>query len=145
MDWNGPSVTMALRAKLERAELDPGEDPLAATAIALAEKLDAVRSPSTGQAAMATPGIARTLHETVGDLGLEEAAGPRLGRLRGEEAMFVAAALGYPNPSEVDVKRFDAIEALVLKRGRRLAGLPPQLGLDVVVDGSIEARRRRAA
>src|SRR5579871_4867767 len=69
-----------------------------------------------------------------------EGTGPRIGLLVGDAARVVAMGLGYPDPDGVDLDRFDAIEALRLKRERRTLGLESQPGLQAVLDASIEAR-----
>lgn len=66
---------------------------------------------------------------------------PRLGPLRGEQARVVALALGFPDPEAMDLEAFDSIDALELKRQRRLAGLPEQPGLQAVVDDAIARHR----
>ncbi len=69
---------------------------------------------------------------------------PRVGILGGEQARNVLLGLGYP-PEEVDAVDlpygFDGIEAIALKRRRRLAGLPVQGCLDVVIDSGIDRQR----
>ncbi len=68
---------------------------------------------------------------------------PRIGRLTGEQARAVGLAIGYP-VEQIDTLDlpfgFDCVEALALRRARRLAGLPEQPCLDVMV-----ADARRAA
>lgn len=116
------SVAAAVESMLEAACLSPEEDIVAATALALAEKLDAVRSSMTAQAAMAAPGLARSLSEQLATL--RAVAGddaPRLGSLRGDEAVLVARELGWPAPETVDIEVFDELTVLQLRRARRLA------------------------
>ncbi len=116
------SVVAAVRATLEGAGWSAEEDVRAATAIALAEKLDSVRATATANGAMAAPGLARALHDTLSELHTPHGGDfPRLGALRGEEAVLVARELGYPEPELIDVDRFDEVEALRAKRHRRLA------------------------
>jgi transcriptional regulator with XRE-family HTH domain len=115
------SVTNAVLVMLDAAGYDPDEDVLAATACALAEKLDSCRASDTSQSAMAAPGLARQLADTLNELRDSAAdPGPRLGSLRGDEAVLVAQELGYPNPEQVDIECFDQLEVLRLKRARRL-------------------------
>ena len=124
VDVNSASVTRAVRSMLEAMDLSAGEDIVAATALALAEKLDAVRLSPTAQAAMAAPGLARQLSEQLLELrGVVGDEIPRLGSLRGEEAVLVARELGWPDPETVDIEHFDAVEVIRLQRRRRLAGL----------------------
>ena len=73
-----------------------------------------------------------------------QASAPRLGLLRGEHARVVLLGLGYENPDVVDLEEFNLIEALRLKRSRRLAGLPEQPGLQALIDQAI-ARAGRPA
>jgi hypothetical protein len=114
------SVTGAVHRLLDAAGLDPGDDVLAATACALAEKLDSVRGSDTAQSAMAAPGLARQLADTLNELrDVVGDLGPRLGSLRGDEAVLVAQELGYPNPESVDIECFDELEVLCLGRVRR--------------------------
>lgn len=120
--WGGGSVVIAVARMLEVAGYAVDEDVGAATAMALAEKLDAVRRADTAQSAMAAPGLAKQLAATLGELR-EQAGdvGPRLGALRGDEAVLVARELGYPHPGEVDVEWFDELEVIRLRYVRRLA------------------------
>ncbi len=69
-----------------------------------------------------------------------EGSGPRIGLLVGDHARLVAIGLGYPDPDAVDLDRFDALEALRLKRDRSRLGLEAQPGLQAVVDTTIEER-----
>jgi hypothetical protein len=116
------SVTGAVQRLLEAAGVDQATDVQAATALALAEKLDSVRGSNTAQAAMAAPGLAKALNEILGELRATVLwSGPRFGALRGAEACLVARELGYPDPEDVRVVVFDEIEALRVRRQRRLA------------------------
>jgi transcriptional regulator with XRE-family HTH domain len=119
---SGASVTAAVEQMLEALCLSGEDDVVAATALALAEKLDSVRMSPTAQAAMAAPGLARQLSEQLAALrqsvGLAE---PRIGGLRGEEAVLVARELGFANPEEVDIEVFDQLTVLQLRRERRLS------------------------
>jgi AraC-like DNA-binding protein len=118
----GASVAQAVTTLLEDFDLSPLEDVMAATAVAIAEKLDAVRAATSAQAAMAAPGLARGLQDLLASLtGITDGMGPRLGALRGEEAILVAKALGYPNPEEVDIEHFNHLEVIRLGRAKRIA------------------------
>jgi transcriptional regulator with XRE-family HTH domain len=123
--WRANGVASAVRSLLDRAGLDPNEDVAAATAVVLAEKLDQCREALSAQSAMAVPGIAKVLQDVLDDIRAVGQGGPRLGSLRGEEAVLVAKELGYPNPEQVDVPNFDLLEVLKLKRARRLANRDP--------------------
>jgi hypothetical protein len=134
VDVDRGSVTGAVLVMLDAAGFDPDEDVGAATACALAEKLDACRAADTASSAMAAPGLARQLSETLN--GLRDSAGdlgPRLGSLRGDEAVLVAQELGYPDPEAVDIECFDDLEVLRLQRARRLLA---QFGPDHPQQGS---------
>jgi hypothetical protein len=116
-----PSVSGAVRGLLEAAGVDAAADVSAAAALALAEKLDSVRSSTTSQSAMAAPGLARALNEILEELRATVSwTGPRLGALRGAEAVLVARELGYDDPENVRVTYFDRIEAIRVRRQRRL-------------------------
>jgi hypothetical protein len=116
------SVTVAVLSRLEALGIDPNEDVVGATAVALSEKLDSVRASQTAQAAMAAPGLARALQDVLEELRLVVGdGGPRLDALRGDAAILVAQELGYPDPENIDVDRFDGIELIKLHRVRRLA------------------------
>jgi transcriptional regulator with XRE-family HTH domain len=117
----GPSVTSAVHSLFEDLGIDPMFDVTAAASIALAEKLDAVRASQTAQSAMAAPALAKTLQEMLVDLRAVEGAVPRLGGLRGDEAVLVARELGIDDPESVNIERFDAIEVIRLQRARRRA------------------------
>lgn len=116
------SVVAALEALFQDLGVSPDDDVRAATALALGEKLDAVRVAQSASSAMACPGLAKALSETLIELQDERGAtGPRLGRLRGEEAILVARELGYEHPEAVDIDAFDDVEAIRLRRARRRA------------------------
>jgi hypothetical protein len=124
VDVDDPTISVvdAVVALLAYADRDPSEDVMAATAVCLAEKLDAVRRSNTAQSAMAAPGLVRTLSETLADLrGTGWYDLPRLGALRGDEAVLVARELGYPDPEAVDIESFDGLEVIRLRRVGRLA------------------------
>jgi transcriptional regulator with XRE-family HTH domain len=116
------SVTLSVQAMLEEIELSPADDVVAATAIALAEKLDSVRASTTAQSGMAAPGLARALSEQLSELiGVAFEDGPRLGGLRGDEAVRVARELGIPDYENVDIECFDELEVIRLHYARRRA------------------------
>jgi hypothetical protein len=120
--WSAGGVASAVRALLQRAGLNPEGDVEAATAVVLAEKLDQCRESLTAQSAMAVPGVSRALQEVLDQVrGAVGDGRPRLGALRGEQAVLVARELGYPNPERVDIACFDQLEVLILRRARRRA------------------------
>jgi transcriptional regulator with XRE-family HTH domain len=132
------SVASAVTNLLDAAGIDPNYDYLAAAAVALAEKLEAVRRLDSAQSAMAAPGLARALSETLAELQADAGSGgARLGRLRGDEAILVARELGYPDPELIDIDRFDQLEVLRLKRARRLARQRQESG-DALIRGGTD-------
>ena len=120
------SVVGAVLAKFERYGLDPDEDVEAATVLALAEKLDAVRGASSAQSAIAAPGLARALDEAMVRLLAfvgGEGGAPRVGPITGRPALVLLTAVGHPEPHTASIDELDAVELLRIKRQRRLAGL----------------------
>jgi transcriptional regulator with XRE-family HTH domain len=121
---DGPSVLAAVRRLLEAAEVPAEEDVFAATAVALAEKLDSVRRSETAQSAMAAPGLARALADMLAEVrALAGDRSPRIGAIRREGAVLLARELGVPDPESVDIDVFDRLAVLRLRRARRLSEL----------------------
>jgi hypothetical protein len=58
---------------------------------------------------------------------------PRIGTIRGRQALLILTALGYPNAETVSIDDFDIVELLKLQRARRIARQPTQPGLDAAL------------
>lgn len=117
-------------------DLSPAGEVLASSLRTLATRIDD-GSASDAVSAQLNRELVQTL-ERLTEVS-PDAAAPEIGSLRGNQARAVLLGLGYP-PEEVDgisLQVFDSIEALRLRRDRRLRGLPVQPGLQAVIDRAI--------
>lgn len=95
----------------------------------------------------ASPGVRPQLHaQLIKELDAFAAVaspsgGPRIGPVRGPQALALAQGLGYPEPERVDIEVFDVVEAVALQWARRRAGLEPNPGLQVLIESRAEEQR----